>query len=118
MSGRDVQRLPEHAESVLELAQGIPPGRVMTYGDIAAWVGTGGPRQVGQVMSRYGSDAPWWRVLRADGRPPQGHEQRAAQHYLREGTPLCGNPPGDYRVDLRAARWRPDPVQRSTVGGS
>ncbi|MEU0353572.1 DNA-binding protein, partial [Streptomyces sp. NPDC006237] len=26
----------------------IPPGRVMTYGDVAEWLEEGGPRQVGR----------------------------------------------------------------------
>ena len=66
-------------------------------------------------MSRYGSDAPWWRVLRASGLPPAGHEERALVHYRAEGTPLvgalpdgAGMPPADYRVDLRRARWSPE----------
>lgn len=100
--------LPWPAEQVLELVCAIPAGRVATYGDVASWVGSGGPRQVGQVLSRYGSDVPWWRVLRADGRPAAGLAERAWAHYRREGTPLRGNPPGDYRVDLPAARWRPE----------
>jgi len=100
-------RLPDYAERVLELVRAIPPGRVATYGDLAQLVGEGGPRQVGQVMSRYGSDVPWWRVLRAGGAPPQGHEESAWAHYVDEGTPLRGRPPRDYRVELRAARWSP-----------
>jgi alkylated DNA nucleotide flippase Atl1 len=87
---------------VLELVAAIPPGMVLTYGDVAREIGRGGPRQVGQVMSRWGASVPWWRVLRADGRPAIGHEQRALAHYAREGTPL--RPDGE-RVDLRSARW-------------
>lgn len=33
--------LPEYAERVLEVAELIPPGRVMTYGDIAEWLEEG-----------------------------------------------------------------------------
>ena len=87
---------------VLELVAAIPPGKVLTYGDIAREIGHGGPRQVGQVMSRWGSSVPWWRVLRASGQPALGHEQRALTHYADEGTPLR---PGGERVDLRRARW-------------
>jgi alkylated DNA nucleotide flippase Atl1 len=87
---------------VLEVVDRIPPGRVLTYGDVAALVGTGGPRQVGQVMSRWGAAVAWWRVLRADGRPPDGHEAHALARYEEEGTPLR---PGGERVDLRRARW-------------
>ena len=82
--------LPEHAEAVLALARAIPAGQVATYGDLARLVGSGGPRQVGQVMSRYGSGVPWWRVLRASGRPPVGHEELALEHYRVEGTPFVG----------------------------
>jgi alkylated DNA nucleotide flippase Atl1 len=89
---------------VLELVAAIPPGRVMTYGDVAGVVGRGGPRQVGQVMSRWGASVPWWRVLRADGRPAIGHEARALAHYAKEHTPLR---PDGARVDLRRARWDP-----------
>ena len=87
---------------VLELVAAIPPGMVLTYGDIAREIGHGGPRQVGQVMSRWGASVPWWRVLRADGRPALGHESRALAHYATEDTPL--RPDGE-RVDLRRARW-------------
>lgn len=87
---------------VLELVAAIPAGMVLTYGDIAREVGRGGPRQVGQVMSRWGGSVPWWRVLRADGRPALGHEARALAHYADEDTPL--RPDGE-RVDLRRARW-------------
>ena len=113
--GGDPRGIPPHAEAVLALARSIPAGQVATYGDLARLVGEGGPRQVGQVMSRYGSDAPWWRVLRASGLPPAGHEVRALVHYRAEGTPLvgalpdgAGMPPADYRVDLRRARWSPE----------
>ena len=62
----------------------------MAYGDVAELLGSGGPRQVGSVMSHYGSAVPWWRVLRASGLAPEGLEAEALQFYLREGTPLRG----------------------------
>jgi alkylated DNA nucleotide flippase Atl1 len=92
-------------DHVLEIVNAIPPGRVMTYGGVAAALGSRGARAVGLIMSRYGSDTPWWRVIRADGQPPQGHETRAWPHYLSEGTPLKSSSAG-YRVDLTRARHR------------
>ncbi len=86
--------LPAYAERVLEVAELIPPGRVMTYGDVAEWLGEGGPRQVGRVMALYGGAVPWWRVVRADGVLLPGHELRALGHYRAEGTPLRGGGPG------------------------
>ncbi|MBH0245287.1 MGMT family protein, partial [Streptomyces cavourensis] len=74
--GEQPVELPEYAERVLDVADLIPPGRVMTYGDVAEWLGDGGPRQVGRVMALYGSAVPWWRVVRADGALLPGHELR------------------------------------------
>ncbi|WP_431245410.1 MGMT family protein [Leifsonia xyli] len=92
-------------ERVLEVVDAIPPGRVMTYGDVAAVLGSRAPRMVGQIMAYYGSDVPWWRVVRAGGHPPANHEHIALQHYRAEGTPLLGVGSPAYRVDLRAARY-------------
>ncbi|MBV2362740.1 MGMT family protein [Streptomonospora nanhaiensis] len=98
-------RPSEYVERVLEVVERIPPGKVMSYGDIAEYLGEGGPRQVGAVMSAWGGGVPWWRVIRADGTPPPGHETEAAAHYAAEATPMR---PGTTRVDMRAARWEGD----------
>ena len=79
----------------------------MTYGEIAAAIGSRAPRLVGKVMAHSGGSVPWWRVVRASGHPAIGHEDRALQHYRSEGTPLVGVGGPAYRVDLRAARHRP-----------
>lgn len=95
------QGLPEFARRVLDVVELIPPGSVMSYGDIAEYLGEGGPRQVAQVMSRYGSEVPWFRVLRADGScaPEVGLEQ--LPRLLAEHVPV--RPSG--RVDMQNARW-------------
>ncbi|MGI5339913.1 MGMT family protein [Streptomyces sp. CA-181903] len=101
--------LPEYAERVLAVAETIPPGRVMTYGDVAEWLGEGGPRQVGRVMALYGGAVPWWRVVRADGVFLPGREQAALGHYREEGTPLrTAGPAADGhvpRIAMARARW-------------
>ena len=101
--------LAEYPDRVLEVADLIPRGRVMTYGDVAEWLGEGGPRQVGRVMALYGGAVAWCRVVRADGVLLPGHELRALDRYRAEGTPLReasrtteGHVP---RVDMRRARW-------------
>ncbi|MBO0805368.1 MAG: MGMT family protein [Nocardiopsaceae bacterium] len=99
----------EYSSRVLDVVDEIPAGRVMSYGDIAEYLSaeyhvTGGPRQVGRVMATFGGGVAWWRVIRADGTPPPGHESAALAHYLAEGTPLrSARPP--VRVDMRRARW-------------
>lgn len=104
-----LSRYPEYAERVFEVAELIPPGRVMTYGDVAEWLEEGGPRQVGRVMALYGDAVPWWRVVRADGRLLPGHELRALGHYRAESTPLREASRGSEghvpRLDMRRARW-------------
>ena len=91
---------------VLEVVDSIPPGHVMSYGDVAATLGSRAARAVGTVMARYGSDVPWWRVIRASGEPPLCHDARALEFYEAEGTPLVTTASG-YRVNLRLARYRP-----------
>jgi alkylated DNA nucleotide flippase Atl1 len=103
--GRDFGLPSEFADDVLEVVDQIPEARVMTYGDIAELLGRGGPRGVGTVMARYGSDVPWWRVIRAGGYFPQGLEDEALAHYREEGTPLVRGPVDGRRVDLAQARW-------------
>ena len=88
------------AERVLEVVERIPPGRVMSYGDIAEFLGEGGPRQVGRVMSTWGGGVPWWRVVHADGTGAPGHDRQCLAHWREEGTELRGD-----RVDMRRARW-------------
>jgi alkylated DNA nucleotide flippase Atl1 len=92
---------------VLEIVASIPEGRAMAYGDVAAAMGSRAARAVGQVMSHYGHDVPWWRVVRASGHPAIDHETRALQYFRAEGTPLKWSRDGVYRVDLAVARHRP-----------
>jgi alkylated DNA nucleotide flippase Atl1 len=96
--------IDDYSARVLDVVDAIPAGQVMSYGDVAEYLGAGGPRQVGRVMSRFGGGAPWWRVIHSDGTPAPGHDATALRHYLAEGTPLrSARPP--VRVDMRRARW-------------
>ncbi|MGX1160312.1 O(6)-alkylguanine repair protein YbaZ [Arthrobacter sp. SLBN-100] len=104
----------EYVEAVLAIVRLVPPGSAVSYGDVAELLGSGGPRQVGSVMSHYGSGVPWWRILKASGHAPQGHEPETLRHYRQEGTALLGaheaylrTGEGSWRVDLAAARWVP-----------
>ncbi len=98
----DRNATPEFVERVLDLAERIPPGAVMSYGDVAEYLGEGGPRQMGWVMSHYGAAVPWWRVVQADGSPLRGHEAQALARYRAEEAPLRLS--GD-RIDMKRARW-------------
>jgi alkylated DNA nucleotide flippase Atl1 len=103
-SGR--AELGDFAAKVLDVAEAIPPGRVMSYGDVAEYLGEGGPRQVGRVMALWGGGVSWWRVVHADGSLLDGHEQAALARYREEGTPMrLGTHGGPGRLDMRRARW-------------
>jgi alkylated DNA nucleotide flippase Atl1 len=100
------RELPDFAEKVLGVVEEIPPGRVMSYGDIAEYLGAGGPRQVGRVLAMWGGGVAWWRVIHADGTFLSGHEREALARYQEEGTPLRRSDTGaPTRVDMRRARW-------------
>jgi alkylated DNA nucleotide flippase Atl1 len=93
----------EYVELVLACVESVPPGRVTTYGAIAAHLGSYGPRRVGNVLSAWGGPVPWWRVVRADGSLPPSHGAEARARYREEGTAL--RPSGT--VDLSASFWDP-----------
>ncbi len=83
----------------------IPTGKVMTYGDIAAALGSpGAARTVGWAMHQCPANAPWHRVLNAQGQPAlrsgQGAEQQRA---LLEDEGVQFDAQG--RVDLSRYAW-------------
>jgi alkylated DNA nucleotide flippase Atl1 len=93
---------------VVSVVESVPEGRVMSYGSVAAAVGSRSSRGVGKVMAHAGSDLPWWRIVKASGHAPEGHGQRALEHWRAEGTPLRWSRTGTVRVDLERASWSPD----------
>ncbi|CAO5182407.1 O(6)-alkylguanine repair protein YbaZ [Frankia sp. AiPs1] len=92
-----------HARDVLDAIARIPPGKVMTYGDVAEFVGAGTGRTVGAVLSRYAEDdLPWHRVILSTGEPNPSNPSEALRRLIADVTPLT---PSGARVDLAAARW-------------
>lgn len=89
-----------YARLVLDVVDRIPPGTVMTYGDVAELMGRGTGRTVGTVLSQHGHEVPWQRVVQASGRPAEPLLQEALALLRAEGCPLLGE-----RVDLERARW-------------
>jgi alkylated DNA nucleotide flippase Atl1 len=60
-------------EAILRRVRAIPPGYVRTYGDVSP----GAPRLAGRVLSQAkAGEAPWHRVVRADGSLAKGARQR------------------------------------------
>jgi alkylated DNA nucleotide flippase Atl1 len=93
--------ITEFAHRVLDAVDKIPWGRVMSYSDVAEYVGAGGARAVGTVMARWGGEVPWHRVLHNDG-SCAAHKADYQLSLLRsEGVPMRG----PRRVDMARARW-------------
>ncbi|MEO7079557.1 MGMT family protein [Rhodococcus sp. BP22] len=90
----------EHVERVREIVASVPPGRVVTYGDIAAAAGLSSPRTVGWIMRTDSADLPWHRVVPANGRPAAHLATRQLAELQGEGVEIR-----DGRVDLRTARF-------------
>jgi len=98
----------DFVSAVLDVVASIPPGRAMSYGDVAATLGSRAARAVGRIMAQHGDSVPWWRVVRASGEVAPGLERRALERFRAEGTPLRWSADGAaFRVDLRAARYEP-----------
>lgn len=63
----------QYREPVYALVRQIPPGRVMTYGQIAGILGEGyTARTVGYVMHGAEDDVPWQRVINSQGKCSTG----------------------------------------------
>lgn len=94
-------------ERVYGLVAQIPVGRVMTYGDIAALVGSPyASRQVGGLAHFGPTDLPWHRVVNRFGGCasgyPGGRDGHQA-HLEQEGFKVI-----EHRiVDFEERRWRP-----------
>ncbi len=87
--------LPPAAERVLAAVSLVPPGRVVSYGDIGALTGVG-PRQVGAIMREHGASVAWWRVVSHDG--TLAPLAKARDHWAAEGIVV--------RPDGRGCRMR------------
>ncbi|WP_166252388.1 MGMT family protein [Marinobacter salicampi] len=62
--------LPSRQEMIWQVVCAIPPGRVASYGQVAALAGLPGlARFTGRALGQLaeGSEVPWFRVIRSDG---------------------------------------------------
>jgi methylated-DNA-protein-cysteine methyltransferase-like protein len=58
----------QYQQSILAVVRAIPQGKVMSYGQVAAYIGRPKEaREVGWTMQKIEADFPWWRVLNNAG---------------------------------------------------
>ena len=103
-------------QRIYRVVDRIPPGRVATYGQVAALAGLAGhARQVGYALHALpeSSRLPWHRVVNAKGeislRSMPGAELVQQQRLAREGVHLQPNG----RIPLEQVRWKPGARVRS-----
>jgi methylated-DNA-protein-cysteine methyltransferase-like protein len=81
--------MTEYQQAVAEVVAAIPPGMVLTYGEVAAEAGfPGAARGVAGVLKRV-DGLPWWRVVASNGRLVPGHERRHAELLRRDGVAVA-----------------------------
>lgn len=84
--------MPNFFETAYAVARTIPPGRVMSYGQIAALAGNPRmARQVGWAMHDCPPDVPWHRVVRRDGSIATGDGDVQRALLEAEGVAFDGN---------------------------
>jgi len=77
----------EFESAVIAVLNGLRPGEVVTYGEVATEAGyPGAARAVGNILRNSGGSLPWWRVVNVSGRLVPGHEAQHAQLLANEGV--------------------------------
>jgi len=98
-----------YRERVFEIVRRIPPGRVMTYGQLAEILGEGyTARTVGFVMHSADQTVPWQRVINAQGACSTGRVivPPDLQQRMLVSEGVVFNEKG--RCDLSRYRWTPE----------
>ncbi|HEY9422405.1 MAG TPA: DNA alkylation repair protein [Thermoanaerobaculia bacterium] len=112
----------ENREKIYAVVRRIPPGRVATYGQVAALAGL--PRRarlVGQALRNTPEDTslPWQRVVNAGGRISSrggiGWEEGLQRHLLEEEGVVFDK---GGRIDLERFGWEPEAPRRRKGGWS
>ncbi len=113
----DLDGVPEFNRGVYDIARTIPPGKTLTYGDIAKQLGgVELSRDVGQALGRNPCPivVPCHRVLAAGNKPDAGDRRRAGELHaepVRLSDPYRPLKSG-FRFSLKAST----PSRRSSVG--
>jgi methylated-DNA-protein-cysteine methyltransferase-like protein len=98
-------------EQVYDFVRGVPPGRVVTYGQVALELGApSAARSVGYALFFLpgDSDVPWWRVINVRGGISLRNRGEAAdmQRRLLEGEGVRFD--ANDRTELGRYRWWPN----------
>ncbi len=101
-------KLSPFANQVVTVVRSIPYGKVVSYGQVAAYVGMPrGARQVGWTLRRLEKvDMPWWRVINNQGHISIAanwlHDRDEQRDLLRQEAVEVGT---DYSVNMIKYRY-------------
>lgn len=102
---------PNFRQRVEALVAQIPPGRVMTYGQLAALCGNARAARIVGGVAHFGDpNLPWQRVVNKQGGLASGYYggKRGQKHALEaEGVEVSE----DYRVDIEKLLWWPEGME-------
>ena len=107
--------MSEFKDSVIYIIQQVPFGKVVSYGQVAVYVGVHrAARQVGWILNQTEGkvDLPWWRVVNNQGRISiKGTEFNTPLLMKRmlESENVSVN--DDYTFDIEKYRFRPSQDQ-------
>ncbi|MGL4860522.1 MAG: MGMT family protein [Enterobacteriaceae bacterium] len=96
------------SQRVYTVVAAIPPGKVLTYGNVAQLAGSPrAARQIGRLLSRLpaGSTLPWHRVINHQGRISLTGESYQKQLTLLKQEGICFDT--TERIDLKRYSWQP-----------
>ena len=95
-------------ERVEALVRQIPPGKVMTYGQIAALCGNARAARIVGGIAHFGDpELPWQRVVNKSGGLAAGYPGGRAAHRAHlesEGVTVSD----DMQLDVRSLLWNPN----------
>ena len=106
----DSRQLP-FTRRVYHVVQRIPPGRIISYGGVAALLGTPrAARGVGQALCTLAGEngTPWWRVVNRNGEISTrcAHHGPLLQRMLLEAEGVRFDRNG--RIDWKRFGWKPE----------
>lgn len=102
-------------QRVEALVRQIPPGRVMTYGQLAALCGNARAARIVGGIAHFGDPSlPWQRVVNKQGGLATGYPGGKAGHkQVLEGEGVIVDK--EYRVDVNSLLWSPKSSQKSLL---
>jgi methylated-DNA-protein-cysteine methyltransferase-like protein len=113
---------PSFYQACWEVVREVPPGKVVTYGQVATWLDSPrSARAVGYAMfnvdTRAHPGVPWHRVINAKGEISVGGNihRPDVQRKMLEAEGVTFDEQG--RVDLRRVRWEGAAVEKTRWRG-